>query len=131
MRGALFCSMALAMQAVIVSGLASPGLAGEQSFEQVQKGKALVDAGDCVACHTQDKQKPFAGGRPIETPFGKVYSPNITADRETGIGAWSDEDFYRALHEGVGPDGTHLYPAFPYPYFSKLTYNDVWRSAPT
>jgi len=126
MRIALQSSMILAVQlaAVAVSAI-TPARAGEQSFEQVERGKALVDAGDCVACHTQDQNKPFAGGRPIKTPFGTLYSPNITPDRETGIGAWSDEDFYRAMHEGVGPDGARLYPAFPYPYFTKMKHDDV------
>jgi hypothetical protein len=85
----------------------------------------LAEAADCVACHTQDEDRPFAGGRAIETPFGTIYSPNITPDRDTGIGAWSDEEFYQAMHAGIGPDGTRLYPAFPYPYFTKMTYDDV------
>lgn len=126
MRIALHSSIVLAIQFAVFGGpVAASAVAGEQSFEQVQRGKALVDAGDCVACHTQDQKKPFAGGLPIETPFGTLYSPNITPDRETGIGAWSDADFYRAMHEGVGPDGARLYPAFPYPYFTKMEHDDV------
>jgi mono/diheme cytochrome c family protein len=69
--------------------------------------------------------RPFAGGRGIETPFGVIYSPNITPDRQTGIGAWTDEQFYRALHEGVEADGSRLYPAFPYPYYTRVTRDDV------
>jgi len=99
--------------------------AADTSASRVARGRALATAGDCVACHTADKGKPFAGGRPIETPFGVIYSPNITPDRDTGIGGWSDEQFYRAMHEGVGPSGRHLYPAFPYPYFTKATHDDV------
>jgi mono/diheme cytochrome c family protein len=95
------------------------------SFAQIERGRHLVNAGDCVACHTDAGGKPFAGGRPIETPFGIIYSPNITPDRETGIGAWSDEDFYRAMHNGVRRDGKRLYPAFPYPYFTRMTRDDV------
>ena len=106
-------------------GAASVAVAQEQSFSLVQRGKTLVDAGDCLPCHTKDETKPFAGGRAIETPFGTIYSPNITPDRDTGIGAWSDEEFYQALHNGVGPDGTRLYPAFPYPYFTKMPREDV------
>ena len=106
-------------------GAASTAAAQEQSFSLVQRGKALVDAGDCLPCHTKDEAKPFAGGRAIETPFGTIYSPNITPDRDTGIGAWSDEEFYQALHNGIGPDGTRLYPAFPYPYFTKMPRSDV------
>ena len=78
-----------------------------------------------MSCHTRENGKPFAGSRPIETPFGTIYSPNITPDRDTGIGAWSDDDFYRAMHAGIGPDGKRLYPAFPYPYFTKMTRDDV------
>lgn len=106
-------------------GPLSPATAQEQSYAKVSLGKALTDAGDCLSCHTLDAKKPFAGGRPIETPFGTIYSPNITPDPDTGIGAWSDEDFYTAMHTGIGPDGTRLYPAFPYPYFTKMTRDDV------
>lgn len=91
----------------------------------VARGKALTDAGDCAGCHTADASRPFAGGREIPTPFGTIYSPNLTPDRDTGIGAWSDDDFYRAMHDGVAPDGTRYYPAFPYPYFTRLTRSDV------
>ena len=117
---------------LLASALAAGGLlagadarAADTSFATIERGHHLVDAGDCVACHTTKGGQPFAGGRPIETPFGIIYSPNITPDRETGIGAWSDEDFYGALHFGKRPDGTRLYPAFPYPYFTKLTHDDV------
>jgi mono/diheme cytochrome c family protein len=102
-----------------------PAHSADSSFANLARGKRMVDAGDCVACHTADGGKPFAGGRPIETPFGVIYSPNITPDRDTGIGAWSDEDFYRAMHEGIAADGSRLYPAFPYPYFTKMTRDDV------
>lgn len=93
--------------------------------EQVARGKALVDAGDCASCHTHDKTKPFAGGKRIDTPFGGIYSPNLTPDRETGLGNWSEDDFYRALRSGVAPDGSRYYPAFPYPNFTKLTRQDI------
>jgi mono/diheme cytochrome c family protein len=95
------------------------------SFSEIQHGKYLVDAGDCQDCHTQEKGKPFAGGRPVETPFGIIYSSNITPDRETGIGKWSGDDFYNAMHFGIAPDGAHLYPAFPYPYFTRMSRQDV------
>jgi mono/diheme cytochrome c family protein len=111
--------------AMLSGGAASLALAQDASFEKLQRGKYLVDAADCVACHTAEHGKPFAGGRPIETPFGTIYSPNITPDRETGIGAWSDQDFYRAMHSGIGPDGKRLYPAFPFPYFTKMPREDV------
>src|SRR3954447_21529814 len=67
----------------------------------VQRGRYLVALGDCVACHTQPDSAPLAGGRAVDTPFGTVYSANITPDRETGIGGWTADQFYRALHEGI------------------------------
>jgi mono/diheme cytochrome c family protein len=104
------------------------GLAGaraEPSDETVAHGKALAIAADCASCHTADPAKPFAGGKRIDTPFGAIYSPNLTPDRETGIGGFSDEDFRRALRFGVAPDGSRYYPAFPYPNFTKLTRDDI------
>jgi mono/diheme cytochrome c family protein len=103
----------------------SPHGAQAESSDVVARGKALAVAGDCAGCHTADPAKPFAGGKRIETPFGGVYTPNLTPDRESGIGGWSDDEFYRALHDGVAPDGSRYYPAFPYPYFTKLTRDDV------
>src|SRR3954463_14907080 len=92
--------------------------------EQDSRGRYLVAAGDCVACHTAIGGDPFAGGRAIETPFGRVYSSNITPDAATGIGSWSRDDFRRALHEGRSKDGRLLYPAFPYPNFTQVTRED-------
>src|SRR5665213_9072 len=92
---------------------------------EVARGEYLVRAGDCEYCHTEPNGKPFAGGRAIATPFGVIYSINITHDRDTGIGAWSDQDFYKAMHTGISRDGSHLYPAFPYPWFTKVTRADV------
>ncbi len=91
----------------------------------IAQGKALADAADCAGCHTADPAKPFAGGKRIDTPFGAIYSPNLTPDRDSGIGAWSDDDFYRALHDGIAPNGSRYYPAFPYPNFTKLRRDDV------
>ena len=93
--------------------------------ETIAHGKALTEAGDCASCHTADPAKPFAGGKRIDTPFGGIYSPNLTPDRDTGIGGWSDDDFHRALRYGVAPDGSRYYPAFPYPNFTKLTRDDI------
>lgn len=95
------------------------------TFTQIQRGLYLSRAGDCVSCHTAPGGKPFAGGFPVPTPFGDIYSTNITPDPETGIGNWSNEDFYNAMHFGVRPDGAHLYPAFPYPWFTKMSRDDV------
>ena len=104
------------------------GPAGAQSSpDTIARGKALAEAADCAGCHTADPAKPFAGGKRIDTPFGGIYSPNLTPDRDTGLGAWSDDDFRRALRDGVAPDGSRYYPAFPYPYFTKLTREDIAR----
>ena len=89
------------------------------------RGAYLVAAGDCVACHTVPGDAPFAGGRAIETPFGSIHASNITPDADTGIGAWSKEDFWRALHEGRSRDGRLLYPAFPYPSFTQVSRTDA------
>jgi mono/diheme cytochrome c family protein len=97
----------------------------EPSAEMIARGKALTVIGDCASCHTADPAKPFAGGKRIDTPFGGIYSPNLTPDRDTGIGAWSDGEFYRALRQGVAPDGSRYYPAFPYPNFTKLIRDDI------
>jgi mono/diheme cytochrome c family protein len=97
----------------------------EPSQEAIARGEALTLAADCGSCHTTDPSKPFAGGRRIDTPFGAIYSANLTPDRDTGLGTWSDEDFYRAVHFGIGRDGSRYYPAFPYPHFTKLTKPDV------
>jgi mono/diheme cytochrome c family protein len=91
----------------------------------VKRGEYLTRAADCVVCHTAQGGQPFAGGLAFKTSFGTLYSPNITADRETGIGDWSDADFVRALHEGVSSDGSHLYPALPYESYTLTTDDDA------
>jgi mono/diheme cytochrome c family protein len=91
----------------------------------VSRGRYLTEAADCEACHTTPGGSAFAGGRAFKTPFGTLYSPNITADRGTGIGTWTEEDFVRAVHQGVRPDGVHLYPAFPYAAYTYLSDADV------
>lgn len=97
------------------------------SFSQalVAKGAVLAAAGYCASCHTKPGGTPLAGGRPMVTQFGTIYSTNITPDEATGIGSWSEDAFRRAMHEGVARDGSHLFPAFPYDHFSKLTDDDV------
>jgi mono/diheme cytochrome c family protein len=94
---------------------------------QIDRGAYIFTAADCGACHTDVKGKgpPLAGGRPLATPFGTFYSPNITPDPETGIGRWTDADFIRALREGVSPGGDHYFPVFPYPSFTKMTDQDI------
>ncbi|MDM0004913.1 cytochrome c [Variovorax sp. J22G73] len=90
------------------------------------RGEYLTKAADCIACHTvAGKGQPFAGGVPFVLPFGTIYSSNITADPATGIGGWSDDQFVRAVHDGVRADGQRLYPAFPYTSYTALSRKDV------
>ena len=96
------------------------------SPETIAKGKSLTEAGDCGSCHTADPSKPFAGGKRIDTPFGGIYSANLTPDLNTGIGRWTDEAFLRAMRFGERPDGASEYPAFPYPHFTKVTRGDIF-----
>jgi mono/diheme cytochrome c family protein len=91
---------------------------------QVQRGYYLALAGDCTSCHTREGHEPFAGGVPINTNFGTIYGANLTPERRTGIGAWSSDQFYRAIHLGVRADGAHLYPALPYTSFTRITRAD-------
>lgn len=91
----------------------------------IVRGEYLARAADCVACHTAPGGRPFAGGLAIRTPFGTLYSPNITPDRKTGIGNFADANFLRVLHEGVLPDGTRLYPAMPYAAYTYMTDADA------
>jgi mono/diheme cytochrome c family protein len=92
--------------------------------DQVRRGQYLVRVGDCLSCHLSATGKPFAGGLGLNTPFGVIYSSNITSDPDTGIGKWTNDQFYRALHDGVGADGRKLYPAFPYPWFHRISRAD-------
>jgi len=120
------CSLAAILVYLVLCGAFAPrSEAAEPDAETIARGKALVEAGDCGSCHTADTAKPFAGGKRIGTPFGGVYAPNLTPDRETGLGNWSDDDFVGALRFGIDPDGSRYYPAFPYPYFTKLTRDDM------
>jgi mono/diheme cytochrome c family protein len=91
----------------------------------VAKGEYLTKAADCAACHTAPGGEPFAGGRAFKLPFGTIYSTNITPDEETGIGRWSDAEFVRALHRGIGRNGEDLYPAFPYTAYALLSTDDA------
>jgi mono/diheme cytochrome c family protein len=91
----------------------------------VAAGANIAALGACMVCHTAQGGKPFAGGRPIDTPFGAIFSTNITPDAGTGIGQWSLEAFTRAMRKGVARDGHLLYPAFPYVHFSRMTDRDI------
>jgi mono/diheme cytochrome c family protein len=98
-----------------------PSPAPANASGQVALGHHLAVIGDCEGCHNRPGGQPYAGGVPLPTPFGTIYSANITQDRETGIGAWSADNFWNAMHNGVRPNGAKLYPAFPYVYFTHVT----------
>ena len=119
------CARAILAILVLCTAFTGGAVAAEPSAETIARGKALTEAADCASCHTADPAKPFAGGKKIETPFGGIYTPNLTPDRDTGLGAWSDDAFYRALRYGERPDGSRYYPAFPYPNFTKLIRDDI------
>ncbi len=106
----------------------APVLAGAPADASVLvRGEYLTKAADCIACHTVPggKGQPFAGGVAFKLPFGTIYSSNITADPDTGIGRWTDDQFVRAVHDGVRSDGQRLYPAFPYTSYTQLSRSDV------
>ena len=112
----LFCALSLTVP--LAAGAAA-------SDDDVTRGAYLAKAADCTACHTAPGGKPFAGGLPMTTPIGKVFTTNITPDAATGIGQYSEEEFARALRAGVTKDGRNLYPAMPYPSYVKLRDEDV------
>jgi cytochrome c5 len=92
---------------------------------QVQRGEYLVKAGDCIACHTEPGGKPFSGGLGMKTPFGTFYTPNITPDPVHGLGSWTEKDFVRAVQKGINPHNQDYFPVFPYPYFNRVTDQDL------
>jgi mono/diheme cytochrome c family protein len=117
---------ALAAIAISIGFAAHAGQPDPQEFSQIERGRYLSVLGDCASCHTvPGSGQPFAGGRAVETPFGNIDAPNITPDRETGIGAWSDDQFDAAVRHGIGRDGSRLYPAMPYNAYAKMSRNDV------
>ncbi len=101
--------------------------AAKHSPEQIKRGEYLLKMGDCFTCHTNEENAgaAFAGGLKINTTFGALYAPNITPDKETGIGNWTDAQFVKAVREGISPDGSYYYPVFPYNYFNKMSVQDV------
>lgn len=116
---------ALAPLLLLLGTSAAHAATDGQSFDQISRGRYLATVGDCAACHTTPGEKPYAGGRPLATPFGTLLAPNLTPDRETGIGDWSDDQFVDALRIGRGHGGGHLYPAMPYTYYTKVTRDDA------
>jgi mono/diheme cytochrome c family protein len=108
------------------AGLGTSVGADLQDFAAIERGRYLVVAADCGSCHGMPgSNRPFSGGRPIETPFGSLAAPNITPDRETGIGAWTDDEFDAAVRRGRSRDGARLYPAMPFPYYSRMSREDI------
>lgn len=126
-HGAGFTALVAApVLAAALAAASSAALAADlPQADTVARGAYLATAGDCTACHTVPGGKPFAGGLRIETPFGVLLSANITPDRTAGIGAWSDDDFLRSMQQGLAPNGAHLYPAMPYPFFTHVTRTDL------
>lgn len=92
---------------------------------QISRGQYLAKVGNCISCHSRPGGAAFSGGVAFDTPYGRLYSSNITNDRKVGIGGWTLEQFSKAMREGVRPDGTHLYPAFPYPEFTRISDDDL------
>src|SRR5690242_1774089 len=127
MRSAHIARAAWHGAAMVIAALMIPAaaLADPDNYVDIARGKALATAGDCVACHTAPGGTPFAGGLALQTPFGPIMTANITPDTTTGIGSWSADDFARAMHEGRRPGGAYLYPAFPYPYYTRVTRADT------
>jgi thiosulfate dehydrogenase len=115
------CSFAV----VSVMGTALARAEPAQTADAVERGRYLALAGDCTACHTAPGGAAFAGGLPMRTPLGRIYTTNITPDRETGVGSYTLEDFSRALREGVAKGGRYLYPAMPFPSFAKISDEDM------
>ncbi len=124
--GVLVLAVVLAATFVLRREEASaPPPAAKTDGAEIGRGEYLALIGDCLACHTARGGRQYAGGLPMATPFGTLYTPNITPDKETGIGNWTAEDFRRALHEGLSKDGSYLYPAFPYNNYTRVTREDV------
>ena len=90
----------------------------------IENGKKLYNAGGCISCHDNGQGVP-AGGKPLKTPIGTLYPPNLTSDAETGLGKWTDADFVNAMQKGISPNGEHLIPAFPYTSYAHMTMSDV------
>lgn len=101
------------------------GTPGPFSAEQIARGERLAALGDCAVCHTREGGPRNAGGRALPTPFGTIYSSNLTPDRASGIGGWSYPAFERAMRHGVARDGSYLYPAFPYTAFTRTRDEDL------
>jgi mono/diheme cytochrome c family protein len=113
-------------RALLATALIACFAAPAAAQDSVSRGKYLAILGDCAGCHTAPTMgaPPYAGGVPFSASYGTLYSPNITPDKQTGIGNWTADQFYTALHTGIAPHGKHLYPAFPFVYFTHVTRAD-------
>ena len=116
---------ALAAAVLFVSLTGTAFTQDTQSFDRIERGRYLAVLSDCAACHTAPGGPPFAGGVALQTPFGKLVAPNITPDPDTGIGSMTNDEFLAVMHEGYGHNGKRLYPAMPYPAYTKMTDDDV------
>lgn len=118
------CVSAVTFFGLVQIGASAQEQAPTAGSPTILKGEYLARAGDCIACHTAPEGRLFAGGRAMPTPFGTLYTSNITPDLETGIGKWTADDFYRMMHTGRFPDGGLLYPAMPFASYTKVTRQD-------
>ncbi len=123
-RFPLLCAAGVATLAFALAGVAVNAATQPANSQLVQRGEYLARAGDCISCHTAKGGAAYAGGLRMDTPFGALATPNITPDVATGIGAWSADELYRAMHEGVNKRGQDMYPAMPYTFFTKVTRED-------
>jgi len=125
-RGILGSAIVKAITLVCVPLLSSLAMAQQFDSADLSRGAYLARVGDCIACHTAGpRSPPFAGGLPINSPFGIIYSTNITPDPDNGIGRYSLADFSRAVRNGIAKDGKRLYPAMPYASFTGITDDDI------
>jgi mono/diheme cytochrome c family protein len=115
----------LTIAALLASLTGAASAQDTQSFDRIERGRYLAVLGDCAGCHTAPGGAPFAGGVALQTPFGTLVAPNITSDPDTGIGNMTNDEFLAVLHEGRGHNGKRLYPAMPYPAYTKMTDDDV------
>ena len=134
-RKHLWCalSLLLAILAIVAAWLIlanrnpdanQPSVAPADTKRQIARGEYLTRAGNCMSCHTARGGKSYAGGRTVPTPFGNIYTSNLTPDKTTGIGNWTSDDFWQAMHDGRSKDGSLLYPAFPYTSYTRVTRAD-------
>ncbi|MET4804701.1 mono/diheme cytochrome c family protein [Bradyrhizobium sp. LB11.1] len=114
----------LSITLLALAALTTAAQAQDKNSDIIARGEYLARAGDCTACHTAPEGRLFAGGHAMPTPFGTIYTSNITPDPETGIGKWSADDFYRTMHNGRFPDGGLIYPAMPFASYTKVTRDD-------